>query len=156
MFAVVKSGGKQHRVSVGQNIKLERMPAEVGDEITLDHVLLAGEGGSIQIGTPVLSGVLVKATVVAQGRHDKLRVFKMRRRKNYQKHQGHRQNYTQLRIDAIEGATATQKQAVDQTADPMAETPAPASGAMPAPAEAAAPVEKTDGKVADKPEATES
>lgn len=101
MYAVIKTGGKQYRVAVGQNIKVEQIPADVGSEITLDQVFLAGEGESIKVGTPVVAGASVKATVLAHGRHKKINVFKMRRRKHYQKHQGHRQNYTELRIDAI-------------------------------------------------------
>ena len=101
MYAVIKTGGKQYRVSTGEKIKVEQIPADVGAEITLDQVLLVGEGESIKIGTPVIEGAAVKATVLAQGRHDKITIFKMRRRKHYQKHQGHRQNYTELRIEAI-------------------------------------------------------
>ncbi|WP_374601915.1 50S ribosomal protein L21 [Niveibacterium sp.] len=101
MYAVVKTGGKQYRVSAGQKIKVEQIPADVGAEITLDEVLAVGEGESVKIGTPVVAGAAVKATVIAQGRHDKVTIFKMRRRKHYQKHQGHRQNYTELRIEAI-------------------------------------------------------
>ncbi|MAS41030.1 MAG: 50S ribosomal protein L21 [Porticoccaceae bacterium] len=101
MYAVIKTGGKQYRVSAGQKIKVEQMPADVGSEITLDQVLMVGEGESVKIGTPVVDGATVKATVLSQGRHDKVKIFKMRRRKHYIKHQGHRQNYTELRIEAI-------------------------------------------------------
>jgi len=101
MYAVVKTGGKQYRVSAGQKIKVEQIPADVGAEITLDQILMVGEGESVTIGTPVVAGATVKATVLSQGRHDKIQIFKMRRRKHYQKHQGHRQNYTELRIEAI-------------------------------------------------------
>ncbi len=103
MYAVIKTGGKQYRVAAGQKIKVEQIPADVGSEITLDQVLMVGEGESVKIGTPVVSGAEVKATVVSHGRHDKIKIFKMRRRKHYQKHQGHRQNYTELRIEAISG-----------------------------------------------------
>ncbi|MDR3053933.1 MAG: 50S ribosomal protein L21 [Zoogloeaceae bacterium] len=101
MYAVIKTGGKQYRVSAGQKLKVEQIPADVGAEITLDQVLLVGEGESVKVGAPLVVGVAVKATVVSHGRHDKIKIFKMRRRKHYQKHQGHRQNYTELRIDAI-------------------------------------------------------
>ncbi|MDR0996060.1 MAG: 50S ribosomal protein L21 [Zoogloeaceae bacterium] len=101
MYAVIKTGGKQYRVSVGDKIKVEQIPAEVGAEITLDTVLMAGEGETVKIGAPTLPGAGVKCTVLEHGRHEKIKIFKMRRRKHYQKHQGHRQNYTQLRIDAI-------------------------------------------------------
>lgn len=101
MYAVIKTGGKQYRVAAGQKLKIEQIPADIGQEISLDQVLSVGEGESLQIGTPLVSGAVVTATVLAQGRHDKIKIFKMRRRKHYQKRQGHRQNYTEIRIDAI-------------------------------------------------------
>ncbi|MDR3220584.1 MAG: 50S ribosomal protein L21 [Candidatus Accumulibacter sp.] len=101
MYAVIKTGGKQYRVVAGEKLKIEQIPAEVGAEVTLDQVLMIGEGESAQIGAPLVAGAAVKATVLAQGRHDKVKIFKMRRRKHYQKHQGHRQNYTEIRIDGI-------------------------------------------------------
>ena len=101
MYAVIKTGGKQYRVAAGEKLKIEQIPAEVGAEVTLDQVLMVGEGESVKIGTPLVAGAAVKATVLSQGRHDKVKIFKMRRRKHYQKHQGHRQNYTEIRIDAV-------------------------------------------------------
>ncbi|WP_263769003.1 50S ribosomal protein L21 [Propionivibrio soli] len=101
MYAVIKTGGKQYRVVAGEKLKIEQIPAEVGAEVTLDEVLMVGEGESVQIGAPLVAGATVKATVLSQGRHDKVKIFKMRRRKHYQKHQGHRQNYTEIRIDGI-------------------------------------------------------
>ena len=101
MYAVIKTGGKQYRVVTGEKIKVEQIPADVGSEITIDQVFMVGEGESVKIGTPVVSGASVTATVVSHGRHDKIKIFKMRRRKHYQKHQGHRQNFTELRIEAI-------------------------------------------------------
>ena len=101
MYAVIKTGGKQYRVAAGEKLKIEQIPADVGSEITLDQVLMVGEGESVNIGTPMVSGAAVKATVVSHGRREKIRIFKMRRRKHSQKSQGHRQNYTELRIDAI-------------------------------------------------------
>ena len=101
MYAVIKTGGKQYRVSAGQKLKVEQIPADVGAEVTLDQILMVGEGESVKIGAPFIAGASVKATVVSHGRHDKVKIFKMRRRKHYQKHQGHRQNYTELRIEAI-------------------------------------------------------
>ncbi len=104
MYAVIKTGGKQYKVAVGEKLKVEQIPADIDAEITLDQVLAVGEGESIQFGTPLVSGASVKCTVVSQGRHKKVTIFKMRRRKHYQKHAGHRQNYTELRIDAINAA----------------------------------------------------
>jgi large subunit ribosomal protein L21 len=101
MYAVIKTGGKQYKVAAGEKLKIEQIPADVGQEITLDQVLAVGEGDQMKFGQPLVSGATVKATVLSQGRHDKVTIFKMRRRKHYQKHQGHRQNYTELRIDAI-------------------------------------------------------
>ena len=101
MYAVIKTGGKQYRVVAGEKLKIEQIPADVGAEINLDQILMVGEGESVKIGTPLLSGASVKATVLAQGRHKKVTIFKMRRRKHYQKHQGHRQNFTETRIDGI-------------------------------------------------------
>jgi large subunit ribosomal protein L21 len=101
MFAVVKTGGKQYKVAPGEKLKVERIVADVGAEVTLDQVLMIGEGESVRVGQPIVEGAAVKATVVSQGRGDKVKIFKMRRRKHYQKHQGHRQGYTELRIDSI-------------------------------------------------------
>ncbi len=101
MYAVIKTGGKQYRVSAGQKLKVEQIPADVGAEVTLDQVLMVGEGESVKVGAPLVAGASVKCTVVSHGRHDKVKIFKMRRRKHYQKRQGHRQNYTELRIDSI-------------------------------------------------------
>ncbi len=101
MYAVIKTAGKQYRVAAGETLKIEQIPAEVGAEITLDQILMLGEGETVKIGAPLVSGATVKATVLSQGRHDKVKIFKMRRRKHYQKHQGHRQNYTEIRIDGI-------------------------------------------------------
>ena len=101
MYAVIKTGGKQYRVAAGEKLKIEQIPADVGAEITIDQILMVGEGESVKVGTPIVAGASVKATVLSQGRHDKVKIFKMRRRKHYQKHQGHRQNYTEIRIDGI-------------------------------------------------------
>ena len=103
MYAVIKTGGKQYRITAGQKLKIEQIPADIGQEISLDQVLSVGEGEALQIGAPFVAGAVVKATVLAQGRHDKIIVFKMRRRKHYRKTQGHRQNYTEIRIEAVNG-----------------------------------------------------
>jgi large subunit ribosomal protein L21 len=101
MYAVIKTGGKQYRVSAGEKIKVEQIPADVGTEISLDQVLMVGEGESVKIGAPVIAGATVTAKVISQGRHPKITIFKMRRRKHYRKNQGHRQNYTELEISGI-------------------------------------------------------
>ena len=101
MYAVIKTGGKQYRVASGEKIKIEQIAADVGQEITIDQVLAVGSGGDLQVGAPLVSGATVVAKVVAHGKHDKVRIFKMRRRKHYQKRQGHRQNYTEIQIGEI-------------------------------------------------------
>jgi large subunit ribosomal protein L21 len=101
MYAVIKTGGKQYRVSAGEKLKVESLPAEVGSEVTLDQVLMVGEGESVKVGSPLLAGASVKATVLAHGRGEKVQIFKMRRRKHYRKSQGHRQNYTEIQIATI-------------------------------------------------------
>ena len=103
MYAVIKTGGKQYKVAPGEKLKVEQIPADVGASVILDQVLLVGEGESVRLGQPTVAGATVKATVIAHGRGEKIRIFKMRRRKHYQKHQGHRQNYTELRIESIVG-----------------------------------------------------
>jgi large subunit ribosomal protein L21 len=101
MYAVIKTGGKQYKVAPGEKLKVEQLPADVGAEVLLDQVLMVGDGENVRLGQPVVAGASVKATVLAHGRGEKIRIFKMRRRKHYQKHQGHRQNYTELKIDSI-------------------------------------------------------
>ncbi len=103
MYAVVKTGGKQYRVSSGQKVLVEQLLADVGAEVVLDQVLAVGEGESVRLGKPLLAGATVTAKVVAHGRGDKVHIFKMRRRKHYRKQQGHRQNYTELEITGING-----------------------------------------------------
>ena len=101
MYAVIKTGGKQYRVEAGAQIRVESLAAEVGASVSFGEVLLVGSGDAIKVGAPFVSGAQVKATVVSQGRGDKVRIFKLRRRKHYQKSQGHRQGYTEVRIDDI-------------------------------------------------------
>ena len=101
MYAVIKTGGKQYRVAAGEKLKVEQIPADIGQEIVLDQVLMLGSGDTVSLGTPLVAGAKVLAKVVAQGRGEKVRIFKLRRRKHYQKHQGHRQNFTEIEISAI-------------------------------------------------------
>ena len=103
MYAVIKTGGKQYKVAPGEKLKVEQIPADVGAQIVLDQVLLVGDGSNVRLGQPIVAGATVNATVLAHGRGDKIKIFKMRRRKHYQKHQGHRQGYTELKIDSIVG-----------------------------------------------------
>jgi large subunit ribosomal protein L21 len=101
MHAVIKTGGKQYRVAPGDTVKVETLSVEVGQQVTLSDVLAVSNGDDVKVGSPFVTGAAVVATVVGHGRHDKVTIFKMRRRKHYQKHQGHRQNFTELRIDSI-------------------------------------------------------
>ena len=103
MYAVIKTGGKQYRVAPGDTVKVETLAAEVGQQVTLPEVLTVSDGDDVKVGAPFVEGAAVVATIVAHGRHDKVTIFKMKRRKHYQKHQGHRQNYTELKIDTIVG-----------------------------------------------------
>ncbi len=101
MYAVIKTGGKQYRVITGETLKVEIITGDIGSAIVLDKVLLVSDGEKLSVGKPLLLGATVAATIVSHGRGDKVRIFKMRRRKHYQKNQGHRQNYTEIRIDGI-------------------------------------------------------
>ena len=103
MYAVIRSGGKQARVSPGDTLRLEKLAGEVGDSVELAEVLLLENEGEPRVGTPLVDGAKVRGTILAQGRGDKIIVFKMKRRKGYRRKQGHRQAYTEVRIDTIEG-----------------------------------------------------
>src|SRR6056300_1319135 len=103
MYAVIKSGGKQHRVEEGEQIKLEKIEAATGDTVEFDQVLMVGAGSDVKIGAPLVAGGKVTAEVVSHGRHDKIRIVKFNRRKHYRKETGHRQWYTEVKITAITG-----------------------------------------------------
>ena len=101
MYAVVKSGARQYRASVGDTITVERLPAEVGQQLELGEVLLVADGEQIEIGQPAIGGAKILATVVAQEKGPKIRIFKYHPRKRYRRRAGHRQRYTRLRVDKI-------------------------------------------------------
>ena len=103
MYAVIVTGGKQYRVAVGDVLRVEKLSADAGASLNLDQVLMVADGDDIRLGGPVLSGASVTATVKSHGRGDKIRIFKMRRRKHYRKHAGHRQDYTEIEITGING-----------------------------------------------------
>jgi large subunit ribosomal protein L21 len=103
MYAVIQSGGKQHRVEEGEQIKLEKIEAATGDTVEFDQVLMVGAGSDVKIGAPRVAGGKVTAEVVSHGRHDKIRIVKFNRRKHYRKETGHRQWYTEVKITAITG-----------------------------------------------------
>jgi large subunit ribosomal protein L21 len=100
MYAVIKTGGKQYKVAQGDKLRIEKLPANVGDTVTFDEVLLVG-GDTIKIGAPLVAGAKVEAKIIAQDRAKKIIVFKFRRRKNYRRKNGHRQPFTALEITGI-------------------------------------------------------
>lgn len=102
MYAVIETGGKQYRVAVGDVVRVEKLGVDAGSSVSLDKVLLIANGDQVRLGAPTLSGAVVTATVKAHGRADKIRIFKMRRRKHYRKHAGHRQDYTEIEITQIQ------------------------------------------------------
>lgn len=102
MYAVILSGGKQYRVQEGDLLKVESLPAEVGSTIQFDKILMIGAGDAIKLGSPFLNGCQVSATVVSHGRSKKIQIIKFRRRKHHEKWQGHRQNYTEVKIAQIQ------------------------------------------------------
>jgi large subunit ribosomal protein L21 len=103
MYAVIKTGGKQYRVEPGQTIRVEKLDGDKGTKLDISDVLLVADGDKVRVGTPTVSGVKVAAEIVGQEKGEKLLVFKFRRRKAYRRKNGHRQNYTALKITAING-----------------------------------------------------
>jgi large subunit ribosomal protein L21 len=148
MFAVVRTGGKQYRVAAGDKIVVEKLAGEAGDTIKLDDVLLAGEGAELRS----TDGLTVSAEIIAQAKADKVIVFKKRRRHNYRRKKGHRQQHTILRITAIgdQKAEAPKKAKAEKPAD---EAPAAAAAAPAAETPAAAAPKKSKAKPAEAPEA---
>jgi len=120
MYAVIASGGKQYRVTEGQTLRVEKLAAEAGSAITFDQVLMLGEGDSVKIGDPLVKNAKVKAEVLRQMRGDKIDIIKFKRRKNYIKHQGHRQSLTEVMITGIEGGPAAAKKATTAAEKPAA------------------------------------
>jgi large subunit ribosomal protein L21 len=104
MYAVIKTGGKQYRVAPGESLQVESLTADVGSAVTFDEVLMVADGDNVRVGAPRIEGATVKAEVTAHGRGDKIRIIKHRRRKHYHKEQGHRQNFTAVKITEIVGA----------------------------------------------------
>lgn len=103
MYAVIKNGGKQHRVTEGETLRVEKLDIATGENLTINEVLLVGEGDSIKIGAPYVDGSSVTAEVVNHGRADKINIVKFNRRKHYRKQMGHRQWFTELKITGISG-----------------------------------------------------
>lgn len=101
MYAVIKTGGKQYRVSEGDVIRVEKLPAETGASVEMGEVLMVTDGDKVKIGAPYVDGGKVTAVVQAHGRGEKIEIVKFRRRKHYRKHTGHRQDYTEIKITGI-------------------------------------------------------
>lgn len=112
MYAIIKTGGKQYKVTEGATLKVEKLRAEPGSEIEFSQVLLLCEGEATKVGQPFVAGSKVTATVQSQGRGEKIKIFKLRRRKNFRKHQGHRQYYTEVKIT---GLFADQQRIISQS-----------------------------------------
>jgi len=100
-YAIVEDGGKQYKAILGETIEVDKYPLEVGDEIDLEHVLLVNDGETVMVGTPLVSGAKVQATVVAQVKGPKVTVFRYKAKERIRTKTGHRQKYTRVRIDAI-------------------------------------------------------
>jgi len=103
MYAVIVTGGKQYKVAEGEFLKIEKLEVGTGESVVFDRVLLVANGDDLKIGAPVVEGAKVTAEVISQGRHDKIRIIKFRRRKHHMKHQGHRQWFTEVKITGIQG-----------------------------------------------------
>lgn len=155
MYAVIKTGGKQYRVSQGDKLRVESLAADEGSSISLDQVLMVGEGTNVTVGEPLVSSASVSATVVAHGRGKKVDIVKFRRRKHHRKQMGHRQNYTELEITGISGGPAGASSSSDsKAADAAAAEKAAAAAAEKA--KAADEQAKADKAAADKAKAEQA
>lgn len=103
MYAVIESGGKQHRVEPGEVLQLEKLDVDEGGTVDFDKVMLIGEGDKVQVGTPYVEGGKVTAEVIGHGRGDKVTIIKLKRRKHYRRQAGHRQSFTEVKIKEISG-----------------------------------------------------
>ncbi len=106
MYAVIKTGGKQYKVAAGDYLKVEKLDGDVGSKLVIDKILMLADGDDVTIGSPLVDGAKVNATVLSHGKGDKVMIFKFSRRKHYRKTQGHRQSYTEIQIDDINGKGA--------------------------------------------------
>lgn len=111
MYAVIKTGGKQYKVSAGDYLKVEKLDGDVGSKVVIDKILMVADGDDVTIGSPLVAGAKVNATVLSHGKGDKVMIFKFHRRKHYRKTQGHRQSYTEIQIDDINGKGAAKAEA---------------------------------------------
>jgi large subunit ribosomal protein L21 len=137
MYAVIKTGGKQYKVEAGATLKVEKLLGEVGSKVVIDKVLMIADGENTTIGAPLIAGATVNATVLSHGRADKVMIFKFRRRKHYRKTQGHRQSFTEILINDVNGKGAV-------AAKPVAAKPAAKAAKAPVAAKPAAKKAKAD------------
>ena len=156
MYAVIKTGGKQYRVREGDVLRVEKLDGEQGASVQFDEVLMVGEGDDVKVGTPFVSGTQVSATVIAQGRSDKIKVVKFKRRKNYLRQKGHRQAYTEVEITGIgaagKPAAKPKAEAEKPKSEPKSEAKTPSkAGDKPATKKKAKAKPTTKKKTAKKP-----
>jgi large subunit ribosomal protein L21 len=111
MYAVIKTGGKQYKVAAGDYLRVEKLDGDVGSKVVIDKILMVADGDNVTIGSPLVAGAKVNATVLSHGKGDKVMIFKFHRRKHYRKTQGHRQSYTEIQIDDINGKGAAKAEA---------------------------------------------
>jgi large subunit ribosomal protein L21 len=139
MYAVIKTGGKQYKVEAGATLKVEKLLGEVGSKVVIDKVLMINDGENTTIGAPLIAGAMVNATVLSHGRADKVMIFKFRRRKHYRKTQGHRQSFTEILINDVngKGAVAAKPAAAAKAAEPKTAKAPAAKVAKPAAAKKA-------------------
>ncbi len=156
MYAVIKTGGKQYKVAAGDYLKVEKLDGDVGSKVVIDKVLMLADGDDVTIGSPLVAGAKVNATVLSHGKGDKVMIFKFNRRKHYRKTQGHRQSFTEIKIEDINGkgaAKAAAKPAAAKkatAAKPAAEKKTAAAKKPAAKKPAAKKATATKAKTADK------
>jgi large subunit ribosomal protein L21 len=129
MYAVIKTGGKQYKVAAGEKLKIEKLAGDVGSKVVIDKVLMINDGENTTIGAPLIAGATVNATVLSHGRADKVMIFKFRRRKHYRKTQGHRQSFTEILINDVNGIGAVAAKPAAATKPAAAPKPAKAPAA---------------------------
>ena len=153
MYAVIKTGGKQYKVAAGDYLKVEKLDGDVGSKVVIDKVLMLADGDDVTIGSPLVAGAKVNATVLSHGKGDKVMIFKFNRRKHYRKTQGHRQSFTEIKIEDINGKGAAKPAAAKKetaAAKPAAKKPAAKKTAAAKPAAQKPAAKKATAKKADK------
>jgi large subunit ribosomal protein L21 len=148
MYAVIKTGGKQYKVAAGDYLRVEKLDGDVGSKVVIDKILMVADGDNVTIGSPLVAGAKVNATVLSHGKGDKVMIFKFHRRKHYRKTQGHRQSYTEIQIDDINGKGAAKAEAKPAAAKKVA-AEKPAAKAAVAKKPAAKKVANTKAKSAE-------